>query len=185
MSELDSVGYAFTFGNRCFILFRHNNIIGSGILSNILYKLKLDNVFVESLLTFHYNVGTKRDLVNESSTYLWHKRISHISKVRIKRLVKNEILLDLDIIDLDICVDCIKRKQANIISKKEATKSTQLIEIIYTDISRPYDVPSFGGKKNLSPLLMIFHIMIIFICCMKNLNQWMPYMYLSMRLKDN
>jgi len=30
---------------------------------------------------------TKRDLVNECSTYLWHKRLGHISKKMMKRLV--------------------------------------------------------------------------------------------------
>ena len=70
LSKLDSVGYSFTFGHGCFSLFKHNNIIGSRILSYGLYKLKLNNIFVESLLTLHHNVGTKRGLVNKSSAYL-------------------------------------------------------------------------------------------------------------------
>ena len=107
LSRLNSVGYSFTFANRCFSLFKHNNIIGFEILSEGLYKLKLDNIF-ESLLKLHHNVSTKCGLVNESLAYLQHKRLGHISKARIKRLVKNEILPDLNFIDLDICVDFIK-----------------------------------------------------------------------------
>ena len=68
LSKLDSVGYAFTFGNKCFSLLKHNSTICSGILSDGLYKLKLENIFVESLLTLHHNFGTKRGLMNESST---------------------------------------------------------------------------------------------------------------------
>ena len=71
-------------------MFRHNNIISVEILSNNLYKLKLDNVFTESLLTLHHNVGTKRGLVNKSSVYLWHRHFGHISKIRIEKLVKNK-----------------------------------------------------------------------------------------------
>ena len=49
LSKLDFIRYSFTFGNRCFSLFKQNNIIGFGILSDGLYKLKLDNIFAESL----------------------------------------------------------------------------------------------------------------------------------------
>ena len=89
LSKLDSVGYSFKFRNGCFNLFKHNLFIGSGTLCDGLYKLKLDNLFVETLFTLHHNVGTKRGLMNESSAYLWHKRLGHISKERIQRLVKN------------------------------------------------------------------------------------------------
>ena len=43
-------------------------------------------------------------------------------------------------------MDCIKGKQTKH-SKKGATRSTQLLEIIHTDICGPFDVPSFGGEK--------------------------------------
>ena len=51
-----------------------------------------------------------------------------------------------DFTDLDICVDCIKGKQTKH-TKKGATRSSKLLEIIHTDICRPFDVPSFGGEK--------------------------------------
>lgn len=57
----------------CFSLFRNNNIVGSEILFDGLYKLKLDNIFAESLLNLHRNAGTKCGLINKSSVYLWHK----------------------------------------------------------------------------------------------------------------
>jgi len=74
------------------------------------------------------------------------KRLSHVSKERLKRLVKNGILTNLNFTDLDICLDCIKGKQTKH-TKKGATRSTQLLEIIHTDICGPFDVPSFGGEK--------------------------------------
>jgi len=64
--------------------------------------LNLDNLYAETLMTSHHNVGTKHSLVNECSAFLWHKRLGHISKERMERLVKNEILTSLD---------CIKGKQ--------------------------------------------------------------------------
>ncbi|CAL9085653.1 unnamed protein product, partial [Musa textilis] len=56
-------------------------------------------------------VGLKRSFNNERSSTLWHRRLGHISKERIERLVKNNILEDLDFTDFDVCIDCIKGKQ--------------------------------------------------------------------------
>jgi len=146
LSKLDVVRYYFKFGNGCFSLFKHTCMIGSGTLYDGLYKLNLDNLYVETLMTLHHNVDTKRSLVDERSTYLCHKRLGHISKERMQRLVKNEILLDLDFTDLNVCVNCIKGKQTKHI-KKGATRSTQLLEIVHTDICDSFDVNSFN-KEN-------------------------------------
>ena len=43
-------------------------------------------------------------------------------------------------------MDCIKVKQTKH-NKKGATRSTQLLKIIHTDICGPFDAPSFGGEK--------------------------------------
>ena len=121
-------------------------MIGGGTLCDGLYKVTLDNLYAETLMTLHHNVGTKHGLVNEQSAYLWHKRLEDISKERMERLVKNEILQKLDFTDLSICVDIIKGKQTKH-TKKGATRSTQLLEIIHTDICGPFDVSSFNKEK--------------------------------------
>ena len=72
-----------------------------------LYKLKLDINFYASLMCIHQNIGIKRSMANENSAYLWHKCLGHISK---ERLVKNEILPNLEFTVLGFCVDCIKGK---------------------------------------------------------------------------
>ena len=103
-------------------------------------------MYAETVLTLHHNVGTKHSLVNERSAFLWHKRLGHISRERMERLIKNEILPYLDFTDLNICVGCIKGKQAKH-TKKGATRSTQLLEIVHTDICEPFDISSFGKKR--------------------------------------
>ena len=87
-------------------------------------------------------------MVNENSAYLWHKRLDHISKERLQRLVKNEILPNLEFTDFSLYVDCIKGKQTKH-NKKGATISNHLFEIIHIDICGPFDVPSFNGEKYL------------------------------------
>jgi len=122
LSKLDVTGYFFNFGNGCFSLFKHNHLIGIGVLCDGLYKLKLYGLYAETILTLHHNDGTKHSLVNERFSFLWHKCLGHISRERMKRLIKNEILPNLDFMDLNICVDCIRGKQIKH-TKKGATRS--------------------------------------------------------------
>ena len=65
LSKLDVTGYSFNFGNECFSLFKHNHLIGTGVLCDGLYKLKLDGLYAKTVLTLHHNIDTKRSLVNE------------------------------------------------------------------------------------------------------------------------
>jgi len=103
-------------------------------------------LYAGTVLTLHHNVGTKPSLVNEQSAFLWHKRLGHISRERMERLIKNEILPYLDFMDLNICVGFIKGKQAKH-TNKGATRNTQLLEIVHIDICGPFEVSSFEKKR--------------------------------------
>ena len=62
-------------------LFQNSNIIGTGSLMDNLYKLDLDAAHIKLNETLHVNgYGTKRQLINENSSILWHKRLGHISQ---------------------------------------------------------------------------------------------------------
>ncbi|RVW21621.1 Retrovirus-related Pol polyprotein from transposon TNT 1-94 [Vitis vinifera] len=83
-----------------------SKVIGNCVLSDGLYRLSL-------LSTCSYNVENnvaKRPLTKERSSLLWHKRLGHISKERVERLISSGILPRLDSDDLEICVDCVKGK---------------------------------------------------------------------------
>ncbi|RVW86375.1 Retrovirus-related Pol polyprotein from transposon TNT 1-94 [Vitis vinifera] len=121
-------------------------VVGSGILCDGLYKISLNHEFAQALITLHSNVGSKRGLINENSSILWHRRLGHISRERIERLVKEGILQNLDFTDFHVCVDCIKGKQTKH-TKKGATRTNELLEIIHTDICGPLSVPCFTGEK--------------------------------------
>ena len=69
--KLNVIRYSFNFGNGCFSLFKHNHLIDTDIFCDGLYKLKLDCLYVETILTLHHNVGTKHSLVDERSAFLW------------------------------------------------------------------------------------------------------------------
>ena len=80
--------------------------------------------------------------MNEKSSMLWHRRLGHISIARVKRLVNDKILDVLDFTDFKTFVGCIKGKKTNK-SKKDAKRSSDILEIIHTDIYSP-DLDSFG-----------------------------------------
>ena len=105
VSRLLSYGFSFQFVGISFDLIKENVIVGDGILDNGLFKLNLNPSFNHSLTTMHGNVGIKRGVINEKSSILWHKRLSHISIEKIKRLVNDGVLEALDFTNFDICVD--------------------------------------------------------------------------------
>ena len=64
-----------------------------------------------------------------------------------ERLIKDEILPDLDLLDFDTCVDCIKGKLTAKIRNVKAERCTELLEIIHAHICGPFTPPAMGGHK--------------------------------------
>ena len=104
-------------------------------MSNGLYRLCLSPNDIYVAYTAE-KVVSKRPLPKEQSYALWHKRLGHISKDRVERLIKTNILSALKN-DLETCVDCCRGKMTKI-RKKTAVRSSDLLEVIHTDISGPY-----------------------------------------------
>ena len=108
-----------------------------------LYKFNFDVKLYESLFNVESR-GFKRSVINESSVFLWHQRLGHISKERIMKLINKEILTQLDFSDLYVCIDCIKGKQTKNTLKNPTTSSTQLLELIHTYICGPFNSLSWS-----------------------------------------
>lgn len=123
IAKLDKSGFKSEIGNNVFSLCKNKYYYGSGALIEDLYRSNLDVMFAESLFNIEQSIGKKCSAYNENSAFLWHKRLSHISKERGMRLIRNDILPQLDFTDWDICVDCIKGKQTSHISKYPATST--------------------------------------------------------------
>ena len=110
---LDKLGYSFLFGTGKVKLYQDSLLIGNGILCESLYILELSTLpYVSATLTINTASSSKRLRLNEKSSTLWHKRLGHIYRQRMERLVKDEILPDLDFLDFETYVDCIKGKLA-------------------------------------------------------------------------
>jgi hypothetical protein len=71
--------------------------------------------------------------------------LGHISRGRIERLIKDDILTPLDFSDSDYCIDCIKGKYAKQVKKSEVKRNAGVLEIIHTDICGSFTVKSVDG----------------------------------------
>jgi len=87
----------------------------------------------------------QNEKLNENSTTLWHKRLGHISKQRIQRLVLDEILDPLYLSDFEVCIECIKGKRTNI-RKLGAEKAKDVLELVHIDICGPFPTTSWKGQ---------------------------------------
>jgi transposase InsO family protein len=146
VSRLDNVGFGFWFINSTFSIFKGEQFIGGGIKTDGLFKIDLDPNFENNYLSLHTNVGIKRSLMDQSSALLWHRRLGHISIERIKRLVNDGVLKTLDFTNLGTCVNCIKGKQTTK-TTKGAKRSSEILEIIHTDICGPFPTPCLNGQR--------------------------------------
>ena len=104
--------------------------------------------------------------MNEDSSILWHWKLGHISIQRIKRLVNDGVLSTLDFTDFHTCVDYIKGKQTNK-SKKGAKRSTNILEIIHSDICCS-DMDAYGPKYFISFIDDYSRYMYIYLLHNKN-----------------
>jgi hypothetical protein len=86
----------------------------------------------------------KRKRIDDVSSKLWHRRLSHILRGRIERLVKKSILPPLEFSDFEQCIDCIKDKYVKQI-KKNSKRSAGILKIIYMDICGPFPITSVDG----------------------------------------
>jgi hypothetical protein len=141
VSRLDKDNYEchFAHGN-CAIWFK-DACVGTAILHNELYLLSLHekvhsvcNVNEQTSLS---NKEQKKRKRTHDSSKLWHYRLGHILRERIENLIKNDILPLLEFSDIEQCIDCIKGNYVKQI-KKGANRSTTTLEIIHTDICRPF-----------------------------------------------
>ncbi|WKA00618.1 hypothetical protein VitviT2T_018956 [Vitis vinifera] len=164
VSRLVPFGYSFHFSETSFSLIYKSECVRNGILSDGLYCIFLQNDIAHNSL--HVQTGIKRCVVKEDSSTLWHRRLGHISIDRIKRLVNDGVLSTLDFTDFETCVDCIKGKQTNK-SKRGATRSSTILEIIHTDICS-LDMDSHGQKYFISFIDDFSRYMYLYILHNKN-----------------
>ncbi|GKA52395.1 retrotransposon protein, putative, ty1-copia subclass [Tanacetum coccineum] len=84
-----------------------------------------------------YNVSTERAKHNLDSTYLWHCRLAHTSKKRIKKLQQEGLLKSTDDESFDQCISCLLGKITRKSFPHRPVRATDLLGIIHTDVCGP------------------------------------------------
>jgi hypothetical protein len=107
VSCLDDDGYDCQFGNRQYLILFDNKVVGLAFRQDKLYMLSMhenvngvcndENVVCKDKVSSSTNVSSKRKRCDDAtSAKLWHYRLGHISRGRIERLIKDDILIPLD-----------------------------------------------------------------------------------------
>ena len=91
VSCLNMYDYSFEIKSNVISLFLNSNKVGCYYMSNGLYRLCLSPNDIYVTYTAE-KVVSKRPLPKEQSYALWHKRLGHISKDRVERLIKTNIV---------------------------------------------------------------------------------------------
>jgi hypothetical protein len=149
VSCLDNDGFDCHFGDGKCEIQCNNECVSLAFQKQDLYLLSLhENVNsvcdVNENVSSFVNANRKRKRTQDASSKLWHCRLGHISRGRIERLVKNDILPPLEFSDFEQCRECIKGKYTKKI-KKDAKRSIGILQIIHADICGPFPVKSVDG----------------------------------------
>ena len=91
--------------------------------------------------THIHNIDAKRCKVdNDSATYLYHCRLSHIGVTRMKKFHADGILESLDYESLDACEPCLLGKMTKTPFSGTMKQATDLLEIMHTDVCGPVNI---------------------------------------------
>ena len=147
VSSLDRHGYSFHFGGGKVDIFCNSVLIGNGVLFGNLYSLSLHHGLLCDSSSVNSVVGCKRARMNLSSSMLWHKRLGHISRQRLERLVRDGVLSNLDFSDFETCVVCLKGKITAKTRKEKIDRCGSTLDLIHTEICGPMTPTALGGYK--------------------------------------
>nr|GEV26687.1 hypothetical protein [Tanacetum cinerariifolium] len=128
-------GFVQCFTNFGILVSKNNVFYFNAIPSNGIYEIDMHDIVpnVNSI----YNVSTKRAKHNLDSTYLWHCRLAHISKKRIKKLQHEGFLKSTDDESFDQCVSCLSGKMTRKSFPHRPERATDILRIIHTDVCGP------------------------------------------------
>ena len=74
-------------------------------------------------------------------------RLGHINLNRINRLVKDRILENLVLEPMSVCESFIKGKMAKRLFPPKGNRSSELLELVHTDVCGPINIRAHGGYE--------------------------------------
>ncbi|KAL0457678.1 UNVERIFIED_CONTAM: hypothetical protein Slati_0395000 [Sesamum latifolium] len=94
---------------------------------------------------FDYDCPTQMKADNHENAQLWHARLGHISKNRIKKLVDSKSLEIHDVDNLPTCESCPKEKMTKKPLVGKSAIANSLLDLVHIDVCGPLNTPARGG----------------------------------------
>ncbi|WVZ54196.1 hypothetical protein U9M48_005033, partial [Paspalum notatum var. saurae] len=147
VSQLESIGYDILFGKGKVKILLDGKLVHTGVRYDGLYffddllKDGNSNCLVDEDNSIVRNNNVKNTC---SESYLWHLRLGHISKNKIKRFI-NSGILNFKWEDFGACEACIMGKMTRAPFPK-AERSKEPLAIIHSDICGEMSTPTKGQK---------------------------------------
>nr|GEU53472.1 retrotransposon protein, putative, Ty1-copia subclass [Tanacetum cinerariifolium] len=136
ISHLINNSYIHTFTNYGISVSKENVFYFNAIPHDAIYEIDMHNLYPN--ISSIYNVNNKRAKHVLDSSYLWHCRLGHINKKRMKKLQCDGILQPTLDEFLKKCKSCISRKMARKPFPHKVERAKDLLGLIHTDICGPF-----------------------------------------------
>ena len=115
---------------------------------------------VTNVVVYWTTTSTSVDMVNaiesDSSSTLWHKRLSHISEKGFNVLAKKKLLSNFQSSKLEQCEHCLAGKQNRASFKFfPSSRKIELLELVHSNLCGPMKTKTLGGALYFVTLLLI------------------------------
>ncbi|GJV42434.1 zinc finger, CCHC-type containing protein [Tanacetum coccineum] len=107
-----------------------------------------------------YTCSNKKSKHNLDSTFLWHCRLGHINKKRIKKLQHDRLLKSINDESFNVCVSCISGKMERKPFTHASERADDLLGIIHSDVCGPFRTTSREAERRNRTLLDMVRSMI-------------------------
>lgn len=135
--------------NCCDICDSSGKVIAKGVRSGSLYQLKI----VETGL----NAETTGKHHNVLCQHQWHRRFGHRDPAVVDKIARDKLAVGFEVKDCGIrlaCEACLEGKLSRTpIPKKAERKSTQILDLVHTDLCGPMETPTPSGNRFLMTLI--------------------------------
>ena len=142
-SLLSKKGFKLVFVSDNFILSKNGMYVGKGYMSNGLFKMNVMTV-VPPIKNINKR-STSSAYMLESSN-VWHGRLGHVNYDTLRRLINMECLPNFKIDPNHKCEICVESKLTKT-SFQSIERSSELLELIHSDICDLKFIQTRGGKK--------------------------------------
>ncbi|CAH2109079.1 unnamed protein product [Euphydryas editha] len=119
----------------CEIFNKHDTLVATASLLNGVYKLNTTTCLVAAVA---------------ESPGVWHRRLGHVNSYNMNKMqdaVKGIKFTEIANINKSNCIVCCEGKQNRLPFAHEGNRSTELLEVIHSDICGPMENLSLGGAR--------------------------------------